>query len=129
MNMRRTAIIMTLLGLSFAGTGLWSALAAPRGTVVVFNANWCASCREVLPIVREVAGQNSMSIVEIDIDSQQAPKQARTLGLSMPNDEPPQVFYVDRGRSTLLYSGKQFKYGSGDAVRATVLQNLQRVRP
>ena len=65
----------------------------------------------------------------IDVDAQSAPKQARSMGLSMPTDEPPQVFYVDRGRATLIYNGKSYKYGQDDAARATLLQNLQRVLP
>ncbi len=123
-----TAVGLLVLGLS-VGRGVMSGWAASRGNMVVFSANWCASCREVLPIVRDVASQNGMGVTEIDVDSQMAPKQARALGLSMPNDEPPQVFYVDRGRATLLYNGKNFKFGYPDAVRAALLQNLQRSQP
>ena len=123
-----TAVGLLVLGLS-VGRGVMSGWAASRGNMVVFSANWCASCREVLPIVRDVASQNGMGVTEIDVDSQMAPKQARALGLSMPNDEPPQVFYVDRGRTTLLYNGKNFKFGYPDAVRAALLQNLQRSQP
>ena len=123
-----TAVGLLVLGLS-VGKGVMSGWAASRGNMVVFSANWCASCREVLPIVHDVASQNGMGVTEIDVDSQTAPKQARALGLSMPNDEPPQVFYVDRGRATLLYNGKNFKFGYPDAVRAALLQNLQRSQP
>lgn len=123
-----TMVGLLVLGLS-VGKGVMSGWAASRGNMVVFSANWCASCREVLPIVRDVASQNGMGVTEIDVDSQMAPRQARALGLSMPNDEPPQVFYVDRGRATLLYNGKNFKFGYPDAVRAALLQNLQRSQP
>jgi thiol-disulfide isomerase/thioredoxin len=126
-------LLVTLLSLVIAGLcvnkGMMKTWAAARGNVVVFSANWCASCREVLPVVREVASQNSMSVTEIDVDAQTAPKQARGLGLSIPSDEPPQVFLVDHGKTTLLYSGKGFKFGYPDAVRATILQNLQKAQP
>lgn len=122
-----TVLGLAILGLS-VGKGAMTTWAAARGNVVVFSANWCASCREVLPVVRDVAAQNGLSVTEIDVDSQAAPKQAQNLGLSIPNDEPPQVFYVNRGRSTLLYSGKNFKFGYADTVRASLLQNLQRAQ-
>jgi thiol-disulfide isomerase/thioredoxin len=119
-------LVLFVVALS-TGKGFLVTFAAGRGSLVVFDANWCASCREVLPIVRDVAGQNGLSVTEIDVDGQTAPKQAQSLGLSVPNEEPPQVYYVNRGRATLIYNGKGFKFGSGDAVRATLLQNLQRV--
>lgn len=125
-------ILFTVLGLMIVGLsvgkGALSTWAAVRGNVVVFSANWCASCREVVPVVREVAAQNNLAVTEIDVDSQAAPKQAQNLGLSIPNDEPPQVFFVNKGRSTLLYNGKNFKFGYPDTVRTTILQNLQRIQ-
>jgi thiol-disulfide isomerase/thioredoxin len=123
-----------LLGLSIAlimgltlGRSVMMGWAATRGNIVLFTANWCASCREVNPIVQEIATQNSLGITQIDVDAQTAPKQARNYGLSIPNDGPPQVYYVDRGRSTLLYNGKDYKFGYGDMARATILRNLQKV--
>jgi thiol-disulfide isomerase/thioredoxin len=117
-----TALCAVVVGSLVAG------MAANRGTIVVFDANWCASCREIVPISREIAQQNNLGFAEIDVDYQNAPKQAQSYGLSIPNDEPPQVFYVDRGRATLLYNGRGARYGSGEAARATILQNLQRAR-
>lgn len=120
--------VMTL-GVLFSKTLSTIPVDAKSGTIVVFNANWCASCREVIPVVSEIATQNNLSLTQIDVDAQTAPKQAQTLGLSVPNDGPPQVYYVDRGRSTLLYNGKGYKFGYSDAMRATILQNLQQILP
>lgn len=117
--------VLAVLGLS-VGKGIMSGWAAARGNMVVFTANWCASCREVVPLVRDIASQNGLSVMEIDVDSSMAPKQAKGLGLGMPSDEPPQVFYVDRGRSTLIYNGKGYKFGYQDAAKTTILQNLQK---
>ena len=61
-----------------------------------------------------------------DVDSATAPKQAQGVGLAMPHDEPPQVFFVDKGRSTLIYNGKSYKFGYQDAAKTTILQNLQK---
>lgn len=99
--------------------------AAARGNMVLFTANWCASCREIDPIIHEVASQNSLSVTEIDVDAQTAPKDARNYGLTIPNDGPPQLYYVDKGRATLIYNGKDYKFGYTDAARTMILQNLQ----
>ncbi len=117
-------LVLTVVALTVS-KGLLSAWAVNKPTMVVFTANWCASCREVVPIARDIASQNNLSITEIDVDSATAPKQAEGLGLSMPHDEPPQVFLVNKGRSSLIYNGKSYKFGYQDAARSMILQNLQ----
>jgi thiol-disulfide isomerase/thioredoxin len=119
------ALLLFLGGASLMNT-TWG---ASRGTLVLFSANWCASCRDVVPIVREIAGQNELDVAQIDVDSQDAPRQARHYGLSIPTDEPPQVYFLNRGRATLVYNGKSFRAGGSGAVRTTLLQNLQQVLP
>ena len=117
------ALVALMSGLNF----IW---AASRGTLVLFSANWCASCRDVLPVIREIAGQNNLDVAQIDVDSQEAPREARHYGLSIPNEEPPQVYFLNRGRATLVYNGKGYRVGGGvAAVRTTLLQNLQQVLP
>ncbi len=120
---KRTLFITTLLAILVGS--LVTGWTASRANLVIFKANWCASCRDVVPIAREIAAQNNLGVVEIDVDFQDAPKQARNYGLSIPNEEPPQIFYVDRGRTTRVYNGSSYRYGSGQAVRSTLLQNLQ----
>lgn len=114
--------------LSITALSLVSGWTADRGNIVVFDANWCATCREVVPIVREIAGQNRLGVILIDVDSQSAPKQARNLGISVPSDEPPQVFYSSSGRVRLLYNGRGAKYGSSNTIRSQILQNLQQLQ-
>lgn len=110
---------------------VWGAIntvwAAGNGTLVFFHANWCASCRDVLPIVQEIAGQNNLTLLQIDVDNQNAPQQARNFGLSIPSEEPPQVYCMNHGRATLIYNGKNYRSGGSNTARATILQNLQQV--
>lgn len=103
------------------------ALAARRGgpAIVVFNAGWCASCRSVLPIARDIATQNSLAVQIIDIDAQDAPRQASDYGLSIPGSEPPQVYLVQGSHITLLFDAREYKYGQDDAIRATILNRLK----
>lgn len=117
--------ILALSSMAILASSFASAWSQDKGNVVVFQANWCASCREVVPIAREVAGQNGVNVVVIDVDAPDAPKQARSYGVGIPNDEPPQVFYTNKGRTTLLFNGRGYKRGSGNAARTTILQNLQ----
>ncbi|HEY9744979.1 MAG TPA: hypothetical protein V6C99_02040, partial [Oculatellaceae cyanobacterium] len=56
-----------------------------KGSIVIFRANWSASCREVEPLAKEVAAQHGLNVIEIDVDSQFAPKQAKGLGISIPS--------------------------------------------
>jgi thiol-disulfide isomerase/thioredoxin len=102
------------------------AQAAERRLIVIFNANWCASCREVVPMINEVARQNGIPVREIDVDDQRAPSQARSYGLDVPNSDPPQVYLVDNGHVSLVFDGRNYQYGRGDQIRARLLQNLQR---
>ena len=102
--------------------------ARQNATIVVFNANWCASCRTIVPVVQDVGRQNQLPVVVIDVDYADAPKQARSYGLSIPTGELPQVYYVVPGSTSLLFDGRQYKFGMSDLIRATILQNLQEVR-
>lgn len=123
--LKRTLFLAALAAVTVGS--LAGGIAANRGTVVVFDANWCASCREIVPIAREIASQNGLGFTEIDMDQQDAPKQARSFGLSIPSEDPPQIYFVDRGRTSQLFSGRGHRFGAGEAARATILQNLQRV--
>jgi thiol-disulfide isomerase/thioredoxin len=128
MQMRKK-ILIALMVLSVVGVsvakGVLSGWAVSRGTMVIFTANWCASCREVIPLVRDIASQNNIAVSEIDVDSVSAPKQAQGLGLTLPQDEPPQVFFVNKGRAVLIYNGKNYRFGYQDSAKTTILQNLQ----
>lgn len=105
-----------------------AAWAADKVGIVVLNSNWCYSCREVVPIAQDVGRQNNIGVTIIDIDKQDAPKQARNFGIAIPSgrqDEAPWVYFVNGNRTILLYSGSSFKAGYESAARAEILQNLQ----
>lgn len=100
-----------------------------RGSLVFFTANWCASCREAEPVVKEVADQNNLSVLEIDVDSADAPKQAHNAGLSIPTEAPPQVYFLGHGRTTLIYNGSKAPHATGEDVRSALLAKLQKILP
>lgn len=125
-----TTAIKTLFTAALLGTLIAIPLPeadAKKGgpTVVVFNASWCASCRNVVPIAQNVASQNNMGVEVIDVDAQDAPAKASGYGLSIPKNEPPQVYFVNGGKVTLLFDGREYKYGQDDAVRGAILNRLK----
>lgn len=93
---------------------------------VVFTANWCANCRVIVPIVQEIGSSNGIRVHLIDVDRQDAPKQAQGFGLAIPKAELPQVYYVKDGHITLVFDASNFRYGMEDQVRATILDNLSK---
>ena len=100
-----------------------------RGSLVFFTANWCASCREADPIIKEIAGQNNLTVLTIDVDGADAPKQAHNAGLSIPTESPPQVFYLNHGKTSLVYNGSKAPHASAEDVRGALLSNLQKLLP
>jgi thiol-disulfide isomerase/thioredoxin len=119
--MRKTLLVL-------AGLMLMAnvALAAPKeNAVVVFTANWCASCREIVPVAREVASQNGLSLQTVDVDNQSAPQQAENYGLGIPKSDLPQIYQVGPKGVRLLFDGRGYRYGSTNTVRASMLQNIQ----
>lgn len=128
--MKNTVVLKSLFTAALLGSLIGvtapDAEAAKGGpTVVVFNAGWCASCRNVVPIAQSVASQNNLSVDVIDVDAQDAPAKASGYGLSIPKNQPPQIYYVNGGKVTLLYDGTEYKYGQDDAVRGAILNRLK----
>lgn len=97
--------------------------------IVVFHASWCASCRRIIPITQEVAGQKGMVVVLIDVDNPEAPNLAKSYGLSIPKTQPPQVYFVNRRSVGLLYDGKNYQYGQDDKAKSDIMQKLQNSSP
>lgn len=96
--------------------------------IVIFQANWCANCRQVTPLVQEIGSQNGLEVKTIDVDFQDAPSQASNYGLSIPSADLPQVYLVSQGRVSLLLDGRQVKFVKPDMVRSQVLTALQQAR-
>lgn len=115
---------------AMAGVALVGAMtltdAAPRdNTMVVFTANWCANCREIVPIAREISDQNGLNIVVLDVDSPSAPKDAKGMGLSVPTRTLPQIYFFRGGQSRIIFDGGTYTYGQQDAVRSQIMRGIQ----
>ena len=96
-----------------------------HGSLVMFTANWCANCRDVAPVLRRVALENAMALQTIDVDSAEAPAEAKRLGLSIPSKNLPQVYLFMGGTEQLIVDGARYTYGQSDMIRGRVLRALQ----
>ncbi|MEB3286638.1 MAG: thioredoxin family protein [Vampirovibrionales bacterium] len=129
MLLMSAAVLLVAAAAILAG-GLLSAPKAEAAkrtanAIVIFTANWCASCRTVIPVAQEVASQNGLGVETIDVDKQDAPSQASDFGLSIPSADLPQVYYVNNGRITLLFDARQYKFAKPEIIRTQILSNLQ----
>lgn len=92
------------------------AFAAPKGSMVLFCADWNSRCRDAKNVVQSVANSygGSMNYRELNIDFSTTPDQARAMGLSVPRSIP-YIFIIDANGNILKqqpYNGesvKQFK--------------------
>ncbi len=119
------AAMATVAGAVLVGTLTLTDAAARDNTVVVFTANWCANCREIVPIAREISGQNGLSIVVVDVDTPSAPKEAKSMGLEVPTRTLPQVYLFRGGQARLIFDGSSYIYGQQDAVRSSLMRGIQ----
>ena len=103
------------------------ALAAPQGAkMVVFSAGWCAACRELVPAIQQTAGRYQVPVFVIDVDMQQAPKDAKGYGLSIPQKELPQAYLIEANRSFLLFDGDGYQLGQSQAAQQRMGRELDR---
>ncbi|MEB3245190.1 MAG: thioredoxin family protein [Vampirovibrionales bacterium] len=118
---------------------LWSLVAIAAGlivarvsiaadkTLVVFTAGWCANCRDVIPVIEDVAREQGLAVVMVDVDKQDAPKLAKTYNLAVPSLEPPQVYYIMGTQKTLLFDGRNYNPAQpASKLKSQLLQQLPR---
>ncbi len=124
---RAMAVFSLLMGLSLLSL---SAGWADEGRVVVFSAEWCANCRDVLPIIQDSAHELGIAVSVIDVDRQDAAKQAKNFGLAIPTTEPPQAYWVDEDHQMLLFDGRSYDPSimSGTKLKKQVTLKLNQRR-
>jgi thiol-disulfide isomerase/thioredoxin len=71
-------------------------------TILVFTANWCASCREVMPAVQGLVSQKGFLMQLVDVDQEVAVKLAKDYGLTLNRLDPPRVYYISPGKPPVL---------------------------
>ena len=116
-------LLLTLL-LPLLCLGVYQAYAQTTHQVVVFSANWCASCRDVVPIVEEIAGQKGIKVNVVDVDDPSTPSVVRSLGLKVPQGDLPQVFSNHQGQWQSVFDGSDYMYGETELVRSSIMEHL-----
>ncbi len=122
---KRWLFVTGLLGIILA-VSMTSVMAQQRPpTLVVLTANWCGTCREVLPIVQRVAPSGGANVVILDVDSDTTAKEAAQYGISVEGSDVPQVYLSNKGKTTMLFNGKNYKFGQTAQVESKLRQGLQ----
>ncbi len=100
------------------------AAAMPGDQLLVFTANWCANCRQVVPVVNDVARQQQVEVISIDVDASNAPSQAKRYGVGILESDLPHVYLLRNGTPKLVIDGKNYIYGEDAMVRGEILSAL-----
>lgn len=97
-------------------------LAAPNTTFVMMTATWCAPCRPVLQAVKTVAATQQAAVVQVDVDSPDAPDLAKKYGVSiLRGHNVPMVYRVRPGDVDLVVDGAADAYGDTETLQAQLL--------
>jgi thiol-disulfide isomerase/thioredoxin len=104
--------------------GLASFAQAADAQLVMFTATWCASCRDVMPVVERLASGQGLPIVLIDVDEPNAPQQASSKGLAIPSKELPQVYLLQANRASLVFDGEGYVLGHRMAAQQSLTAKI-----
>jgi thioredoxin-like negative regulator of GroEL len=120
-------LVLALLASVFTLTQLASeaARSEPRGPVlVVLNASWCATCREINPVVDRIASSSNLQVVKLDVDHGDAPGEASRYGVTISGGNVPQVYLFNNGKTVLLFNGASYHFGQSAQAEAQIRQRL-----
>jgi thiol-disulfide isomerase/thioredoxin len=93
--------------------------------LVVTTASWCGTCREIIPIVTDIASASSLSVVTLDVDKSNAPDEASQYGIAVTGGELPEVYLFKNGKTTLLFNGKGYRIGQSAQAKSQIQGRLQ----
>jgi len=96
--------------------------------LVVLSASWCASCREINPVIRrivETSPELGLKVVTLDVDSGDAPSNASAYGITVAGTDVPQVYLFSNGKTVLLFNGRNYRMGQAKAVESQIRNQLQ----
>ena len=96
--------------------------------IVVFTAQWCASCVTLVPSIQGVSTRLGIPFTKIDVDDTKATAQARQFGLVIPRADLPQAYYIQSGKQTLVLNGKQYTPNQSKQVDADLTTKVNTLR-
>jgi thiol-disulfide isomerase/thioredoxin len=121
------SLLLCVLVLLFKVIGLFLnpyAVASGGERMLIFTAQWSAKSRDILPLVQSLGQQAGVSVQIIDVDAPEAPSVAKSIGMSIPSSEPPQVYLLRNGQVQLLLDSKNYNYSNKETIKASILNHL-----
>ena len=95
------------------------------GQLVVFTADWSASCQIITPVVQSIATEKQLSLTVIDVDKPQAPKQASRFGLEIPRGDIPQIYWIRGGVPLAVYNPNEALSDEPEQMKQKILSRLR----
>lgn len=115
---------LLLSGIIILGSHSKAFAADANRQLVIFTADWCAGCRDLMPIVKNLAAQQQIPLLEINVDNANAPEKASQQGLAVPNRELPQIYLIQEKESRLLFDGTGYRLGQKEGTRRSLERKL-----
>lgn len=98
--------------------------------LVVFTASWCASCRDLMPVVERIGSEHGVPILLVDVDEPKSPRTVKSMGLSIPTKELPQIYLLQPGKSTsLLFDGENYLLGQRRSAQIQIQEKFNQLHP
>jgi thiol-disulfide isomerase/thioredoxin len=130
---RRLSQSMFVLGMVLlAGVnGLALPVTAATGDqLIMFTASWCATCRDLMPVVERIVSEHALPLVLVDVDEPKAPKTSKQLGLAIPTKELPQLYILHANKtSSLLFDGETYVLGQRRAAQIEIQDKFNKLNP
>ncbi len=108
---------------------VWAAHSPDNGspTIIFLTASWCGTCREVSSVVQHIVDNSpdlGLKLVVLDVDQASAPAQASSYGIMVTGADVPQVYLASHGKTTLLFNGRDYKFGQSKMAEAQIQEEL-----
>jgi len=95
--------------------------------VVVLTASWCGTCRELIPVFKNVVNDyasSGLKLVVLDVDDYSNHSLASSYGINLDGSDLPQVYLSRHGNTVLLFNGDNYQFGQTKQAESQIRKRL-----